>query len=130
MNFIKLLHVLSIIIWMGTLFTLQLFNSKVSVAVQEVSKKILSRIDRSALCVSIITGFVLLYLKGVDLKAGWFHMKMTGVIALMAVDFWTGRLIYSGRACGWGVRISFYLALLLVLSAIYIVKVRAAFGAL
>lgn len=125
MNSIKLVHVLAMSIWVGMLFVLQILNFKPIDGLQGILKKIYRRFDHLAMLIVLISGFYLLYIKGIDLKSGWFHMKMTGALGLVFVDLWTGRAIRRGKPSSKLLFVVFFLSLILIFTAIYVVKARA-----
>lgn len=57
-------------------------------------KKIYFYSDLPAMCLSVALGLTLLLLKGVPL-GGWFHMKMTFTLLLVALDVITGRALFA-----------------------------------
>ncbi len=136
---LKLLHVLFIFIWVGGLLTLTRlmgYHSKQGELTQLVLGKIYRRIylfvDFPSMVLAIFLGIAVLVLKEVDLKAGWFHMKMTFTLLLVACDIYTGRHIFLLAKSA--VKNSFkykilhavtVLCLIAILISIYIFKARA-----
>jgi uncharacterized membrane protein len=132
---VKLIHVASLIIWLGTLFVLiQLITRDLKFInrgdLQRLCRKIYLGIDLPVFILAITTGIILFFCKEANTKAGWFHMKMTGMLLLVFCDIWTARLISvfkkrplrKNRALQ-GV---YVVSLLLTLSAIYFVRNKEA----
>lgn len=120
MNLLKIVHIFAIILWLGPLFLLQQLSCMATFEL----KKLYLRIDVPAMIIALISGGILLYLKGVDMKAGWFHMKMTGVLGLVLIDVWTGFSLSKARPIGRICKILYFVFTLLVLYAVYVVKLR------
>lgn len=95
---LKLLHVLCVFIWIGSLLALTRLmgyqarqTQPTQLALGKIYKRMYLFVDLPAMCVAITLGIILLILKGVDFKAGWFHMKMTFALLLVICDLITGR---------------------------------------
>lgn len=102
MVYLKMFHLLFIIIWMGTLLTLTRllgYHVKLDEATQlkmaKVYKRIYNFVDMPSMIAAIILGLFLLMTKAssMDLSQGWFHMKMTFVVLLVVVDVACGKWI-------------------------------------
>ncbi len=129
---IKLLHVLSVMLWMGTLFMLTslLFRGEQWLgsysSMQTLCQKIRKHIDLPCMCVAVITALTLVFAGSPDMKGGWFHMKMTGVLMLVGCDIWVSRLIRMprekiGNKLFWFFCL-FAVSVLMTFSAIYLLK--------
>lgn len=132
---VKLIHVTSLIIWLGTLFVLiYLINKDLKlinrVDLQQLCRKIYLRIDLPIFILAIGTGIILIACKEVNAKAGWFHMKMTGMLLLVFCDIWTARLIsvFKGRPMRRSriLQLVYIASVLLSLSSIYLVRDKEA----
>lgn len=140
---LKLLHVLFIFIWIGSLLALTRlmgYHAKQTEETQRSLGKIYRRmyllVDLPAMVLAIFLGVVLLVLKGINLKAGWFHMKMTFTVLLVICDIYAGRQAFylsKHLVGGKGVKYKILhgltaLFLIGVLVSIYIFKARALAG--
>ena len=130
---VKLIHVASLLIWLGSLCVLiQLIRrgsrwaSLSEDSLQELYRKIYLSIDLPFFISAIGTGIFLFLCKDVNAKAGWFHMKMTGMLLLVLCDLWTARTIgiFQKKTLGSArvLQAMYIVALLLTLSAIYVVR--------
>lgn len=133
MQVVKLIHITSLLIWLGSLAVLiQLmrnglrWTSMSGDSVGEVCRKIYLRMDLPFFILTIGTGIFLFLYKDVNAKAGWFHMKMTGMLLLVACDIWVARTIgiYKKKElrCSRLLPLFFAVSLLVALSAIYVVR--------
>lgn len=100
MAILKLLHVLFVFVWVGTLLTLTRllgYLVKEPQPVQERMIKIIRRVylfvDLPSMILTVIFGIVLLIFKDINWKAPWLHMKLTLAFLLIVCDVVTGRLI-------------------------------------
>jgi uncharacterized membrane protein len=136
LSIVKLIHVIFVILWLGTLFCiLQLMRLSKKAPPVEVDKiaslcrTLYARFDLSFCIGAIASGLLLLFFQeNWNYKAGWFHMKMTGVIGLLIIDFLVGRKIrYSISEKKpfvhlAGLIISFCLIVLFTFSSIYLMR--------
>ena len=119
-SILKVLHLFFLILWLGGLFALTLFWS----SCQTLARSWYRRFDLPCMALALACGISLLCIQGVHMKAGWFHMKMTGAIGLVGYDFWLGRRTSETRPL---VSIVIYVALLLMtLAAVYAVRDKEA----
>jgi putative membrane protein len=133
----KFFHVFFVILWMGSLFVithLLTYLSKEEALFQRKLSKIYHRlhawVDLPAMCVVLGLGLFLAFTKGVDFKAGWFHMKMTFMLVLVTCDLTTffslrklnlNEMPYQGKRFKVIYWITIF-ALLGVMASLYIVK--------
>ncbi|MCH9611051.1 MAG: hypothetical protein S4CHLAM81_13830 [Chlamydiales bacterium] len=121
MDLIKFLHVASVFFWISCLLVL---SRQLAYQKEAPSQRSYFQVELPAMCLTILTGLLLIFLKGVDWKAPWLHMKLTFVgILVMADLLFLGRLIQKKGGVGskvlhWVV----VLSLLAVLAAIYVMK--------
>lgn len=101
MSIVKLLHVLLVIVWMGSLLTLSrlmLYLKGESADFQERMRAIYKRLylfaDLPAMIGAVALGLLLIFVKGVDFKAPWFHMKMTLAALLIFADLAVARQLF------------------------------------
>lgn len=71
---------------------------------------------------ALVTGGILLFINGVDFKAGWFHAKMTGALLLVVSDLWTYKRVSTNKNFSIYPFLLYLLSLLLVLSSIYMMR--------
>ena len=126
LNAVKMLHVASILFWIGTLFVLQvLMHRQYAWAKQSLLpllKNLYFKIDLPVMFIAIATGGVLLYYNEIDFKAPWFHAKMTGILCLVITDIWLGRRIVKGKKFYLPTFVLYVVSLTLVLGAIYMIR--------
>lgn len=139
MAILKLLHVLFVFVWVGSLLALTrllTYQAKEAPDVQLKLGKILRRmyclIDFPSMVLAVGFGLTLLFLKDMNWKAPWLHMKLTFAFLLIVTDLVCGFSIYkhsktaiAGRGIKYqilhGVAGLFFIG---VLVAIYILKAR------
>ena len=93
-TFLKLFHVIFVFSWIGTLLVLTRLLSYQAKGVSQIgpiNKRIYFRVDLPSMILAVGSGIALLFLKGVDWKDGWIHMKLTFAFLLIVTDL----------ACGW-----------------------------
>ncbi len=102
MAYLKLFHVLFVIIWMGTLLTLSRLlgyhvklDGESQLKVAKIYKRIYYFVDMPAMVLTILLGLFLLIngLSTVDFSQGWFHMKLTFVALLVVCDVAVGKWV-------------------------------------
>jgi putative membrane protein len=100
MAIIKLFHVFAVFIWVGSLLTLSrllAYQAKEPGEIQLKLGKILKRmylaVDLPAMLLTIALGLTSIFVKGVNWKAPWLHMKLTFVFMLIVCDFFIGKKI-------------------------------------
>ena len=94
---LKLLHVLFIFVWIGTLLTLSRlmgYLTKEQPIVQERVRALVRRIyllvDLPSMVIAVGLGISLLFLKDINWKAPYLHMKLTLAFFLIVSDLITG----------------------------------------
>jgi uncharacterized membrane protein len=136
MAILKLLHVLFIFIWIGSLLMLTRllgYQAKETDAAFQVMNRINKRmyffIDLPSMVLAVVFGLLLLFLKDTNWKAPWLHMKLLFAFLLIVCDLICGTLIAKGKRHPRLFYQIFHgitgLFLILVLIAIYILKQNA-----
>lgn len=135
MIILKFLHVLFIFIWMGGLLMLTRMLGYLSKesdatfqAMNRINKRIYFFIDLPSMILAVTFGLLLLFLKDMNWKAPWLHMKLMFAFLLIVCDITCGCLIAKGKRRS---RVFYQilhgltgLFLIGVLVAIYILKQR------
>lgn len=102
MAYLKMFHLLFIIIWMGTLLTLTRLlgyhvklDESTQLKVAKIYKRIYNFVDMPSMVVALTLGILLLINKSgsVEMTQGWFHMKLTFVALLAICDVTCGKWI-------------------------------------
>lgn len=139
MAILKFLHVLFIFVWIGSLLTLTrlaAYQAKETPEIQRKLGKIFRKaylfVDLPSMILAVAFGLILLFLKDMNWKAPWLHMKLTFAFLLIVVDLISGWQIlkYSKKPMkgrGTNFKILHGLAglfLIFILIAIYILKAR------
>jgi|ERR1700722_9169337 len=100
MAILKLFHVFVVFVWIGSLLTLSrlsAYQAKEPPDIQLKFGKILRRmyltVDLPAMLLTIGLGVTSVFVKGVDWKAPWLHMKLTFAFLLILCDLLVGRQI-------------------------------------
>jgi uncharacterized membrane protein len=128
LKFAKFFHVFFLFLWLGSL--VMLFNwLKIKANGLECRKHYFS-FQLPCMLIAIFLGIFLLINSPEKLKQGWFHMKLTGALALIVCDIWSGRQSviyartghYKSQKLGAVVRVLTFVFLLLTLAAIYVIK--------
>ena len=130
---LKLLHVLFIFIWVGTLLTLSRmmgYLAKEPLLVQQrvasLTQRMYLLIDLPSMVIAVGLGLCLLFLKDTNWKAPWLHVKLTLAFLLIVCDLLTGWKIVrqiADSSVGYKILHGFIGLLLIgVLIAIYILK--------
>lgn len=137
MSYLKLLHVLFIFIWIGSLLALTRLMAyqvkeppEIQLRLGRIYKRMYFLVDLPSMVFAIVLGIILLLVKGVDWKAGWLHMKLLFAFLLIVCDLITGaqavklsRKAIVGRGIGYKVLHGMTaLFLIAVLISIYILK--------
>lgn len=137
MSILKVFHVLCVFIWIGSLLGLSRFLGYLPREKEEVQRRfilILRRmylyVDLPAMIAAVISGLVLFFWKGIDIKQGWLHMKWTFSFFLIVIDIVLGRTIIGlkGKSVtGRGVKFKIIhgivaLLLIAILFCIYVIK--------
>lgn len=133
MSIVKLIHIILIFIWMGTLLTLTRLvdmlkkeDDSIQKRMLQIYKRVYLLVDLPSMLGSICLSFLLIFLKGANFKAGWFHMKMTFALLLIISDLLFARCLFKNLKIP---RLQYKiihgcvgLFLIGVLSALYIMK--------
>lgn len=129
MAFLKLLHVIFVFSWIGSLLTLTRllgYQAKEAPDIGLISKRMYFRVDLPSMILAVGSGLVLLFLNGVDWKLGWIHMKLTFAFLLIICDLICGWQILSlNRRPKWVYQMLHAMTalfLIMVLISIYILK--------
>ena len=137
MAILKLFHVFVVFLWIGSLLTLSrmlAYQAKETRDVQlkfgRILKKMYFAVDLPAMILSVGLGVTSIFVKGVNMKAPWLHMKLTFVFLLVVCDLIIGRLIirlckepYTGKGRGFKVfHAAAGVCFIGILIAIYIIK--------
>ena len=93
---IKLFHQLFLFLWIGALFELPaLLRQRFSAAY-----RLYRAIQLPCMILAIGCGIILLIMNPAKLKIGFFHMKLTAAIGLIACDLWMGRQAFLSHKKG------------------------------
>lgn len=100
--FIKLLHVLFIFIWIGSLLTLTRLlgylakeEPSVQIRLAKICKKMYFFVDLPSMILSVAFGIIYLYYATFGQSLGWFHMKLTFAVGLIVCDIICGKMIFN-----------------------------------
>ena len=124
----KVCHLFFLMMWLGSLMVLPFFAIR-----QESIKPLLQKMYKMhqlpSMLMALLFGIILFVLQPSQMKAGWFHMKLTAAVALVTVDIAIGRELAKEHMKK--VKIIFLNVLtisflLMALIAVYVVKVNAA----
>ncbi|MCC5831471.1 MAG: CopD family protein [Chlamydiales bacterium] len=136
MAILKFFHVLFIFIWIGSLLILTRLlgyqakeSDEIFQAMNRINKRIYFFVDLPSMILAVLFGLLLLFLKDLNWKAPWLHMKLLFAFLLIVCDIICGTLIAKG---GRRPRLFYQIFhgitgifLILVLIAIYILKQNA-----
>lgn len=137
MAILKLFHVLVVFIWVGSLLTLSRFLAyqakeppETQLRLGKLLKRMYFAVDLPAMILTLGLGFSSAFLKGVNWRAPWLHMKLTFVFLLILCDLYIGRkIIFHSQEpiTGKGRRYQFFhgvagILCLGILIAVYIIK--------
>jgi protoporphyrinogen IX oxidase len=99
---LKVLHVLFIFVWIGTLLCLTRFLGYLSkeepstqIRLAKICKRMYLFVDLPSMILAIVLGLVLLFYTKFGQSMGWFHMKMTFALALVICDIICGKMIFN-----------------------------------
>ncbi|NGX62301.1 MAG: hypothetical protein K940chlam9_01798 [Chlamydiae bacterium] len=141
MAYLKLLHVLFVFTWVGSLLSLTRmlgYQGKETPEVQMRLGRILKRIyffvDLPSMILAVTFGVILLFVREIDWKAPWLHMKLTLAFFFIVCDVICGfQIVKVSRKpiVGRGIPYKILhgvtaLLLIAILFAIYILKQKAA----
>ncbi len=136
---LKLLHVFFVFLWMGSLLLLTRFlgylpkeTPSVQLRLAKICRRVYVLVDFPSMLLALTCGILLLFLKEINFKAGWFHMKMTFTLLLIACDLVCGwQLAKRGHKPSTATALPYQifhgitaLCFLAVLVSIYILKIR------
>lgn len=106
---VKVLHILAVISWMAGLLYLprlmvyhadKAVGSELDATFQIMERRLLKGIMRPASLVAVLSGLWLLMYGGFGFAQGWVHLKLTGVLGILAVHFVLERHVRQ-FASGW-----------------------------
>lgn len=107
MEYIKLLHLLFLLIWIGNLLALTRllgYRKKLSTAAMGELLPLLRRmylfVGLPSLVLALSFGAILLTLADLGKSLGWLHMKLTASVLLIVIDLLLGAAIEKGVAGG------------------------------
>ena len=127
MNYVKMFHVLFMIVWVGQLLSLTrlLGYGKVK-EMGPIYRRMYLFVDLPSMVMTVVLGIILLSQKMTLFKMPYFHLKLTLAALLILSDLYLGRLILSNKEVS---RVKFKilhgicgLLLLGILFAIYVYK--------
>lgn len=139
MALIKLLHILFLFVWIGSLLATSRFLAYLPKEEPIVQKRLLELfrraylfIDLPAMCLSLVLGVILFIGKQMTMAHGYLHMKFTFAFFLIVIDILVGKQILKmskGSVSGKGKRFRIYhgtaaLCLMGILASVYILKNR------
>lgn len=97
MSYVKFLHVLFMIIWVGNLLSLTRFmgyhpkmNSETQKGIAPFYLRVYNFVGIPCMTLTILFGVILLVMKPETLKGWWFHLKLTLVSFLILADVGCG----------------------------------------
>lgn len=94
----KAVHIIAVISWMaGLLYLFRLFiyrNQETERMVKErfkiMERRLFNIIATPALVLTLISGVMMItYQPSYYMKAGWFHTKLTSILILLVIHFWS-----------------------------------------
>ncbi|MCP5469783.1 MAG: CopD family protein [Chlamydiales bacterium] len=130
MDLLKFFHIASVFFWISSLLLVTRLLAWAGRDSLELYRKAYFLIELPAMCVAVVSGLALLFLKpDVNFTAPWLHIKLTFAFVLIICDLLV--LAQVTRAEKEGGQIAFKIlhwitvfSLLAVLGAIYIVKAK------
>ncbi len=133
MAILKLLHILFVFVWVGTLLMLTRLvaylpkeEALVRQRVGDISRRMYLLIDLPSMLLAISLGASVICLKEINWKEPWLHLKLTGVFLLMLCDVAAGwNIVRRNFAKGTFYKILHGVAgliLIVILVALYIIK--------
>lgn len=100
MPILKLIHVLFLFIWVGSLLTLTRFLGYIPKEEEIVQRKLSALckrmyqfIELPSMIIAIISGLILIKFATFGPKLGWFHAKLTFAALLIVCDLLCGKMI-------------------------------------
>lgn len=132
---LKFFHVLFVFIWVGALLMLTRLlgyqakePEEIFQAMNKVNKRIYLFIDLPSMVLAVVFGLMLLFLKEMNWKAPWLHIKLTFAFFLIICDIICGTLVLQGKK---RTRIGYQIfhgitgvIFIVILISIYILKTR------
>ena len=130
MDILKFLHVASVFFWISCLLVVTRELAWRGRKEASTYKKLYFRVELPFMCLTVLTGLLLLFMKDVDWKAPWIHMKLTFVALLIICDLILLAQLMKPKREGAEERLLAYkilhwvavFSLLVVLMAIYVMK--------
>ena len=131
-KFLKLIHIVFIIVWLGSLILLSTavkYREKWGMSLADAKKffrSVYFSFQLPSMILAVLFGLLLFSLSDSNFKAGWFHMKMTAAIGLIGCDIWLGCLL--NRATEYTskqftiIRVLVWAFFFMALSSIYLVR--------
>jgi putative membrane protein len=105
MEYVKLLHVLFIMVWIGNLLALTrmlAYKKKLSTEAMKEFLPLLRRmylfIGLPSLVLAVLFGGALLAIAPLGKSLGWLHMKLTATVLLIVIDMAIGSALEKGVA--------------------------------
>lgn len=99
MAILKLFHVFVVFLWIGSLLMLSRFLAyqakeppEVQLKIGRMLKRFYLAVDLPSMILSVGLGFTSIFIKGVDWRAPWLHMKLLFVFFLIVFDLIIGKL--------------------------------------
>lgn len=130
MNYVKMFHVLFMIVWVGQLLSLtRLMGYGKLHEMRSIYRRMYLFVDLPSMVITVLLGIILLSQKMTLFKMPYFHLKLTLAALLIGADLYLGKSILSKKeqnpikfkilhgVCG--------LLLIGILFAIYVFKVIA-----
>lgn len=129
---LKVLHLLFLFLWMGSLLILTRLAASAFSEEEFVQKRFLAlcrrfylRVELPAMLFALVTGIAFFFYKGVSFKQGWLHMKLTFAFILVVTDILFGRALIAEKKSALKFKIFHIIAafsLLAILISVYILK--------
>ena len=92
----KIFHIFFLVAWLGSLLVLpQMLRNNTGLL--PVIRRIYRTYQLPSMILALCFGIALFTMLPKHMKAGWFHMKLTSVIALVAVDITFGRSLFQEK---------------------------------
>lgn len=139
MTWIRALHVLCVVTWVGNLFALTRLLATYPKLSKEAQKPVLELCQKMSrfigfptMCGAVTFGMILIADVNFGYKPGWFHMKLTFILVMIICELMAGRFVASlseGISFGNALRAKLVhifsgIALIGIISSLYIVRDR------
>lgn len=130
MDVLKFLHVTSVFFWVSCLLVISRQLAWQGGRDDTLYKRLYFLVELPAMCMTVLSGLLLLFLKDTNWKAPWLHMKLTFVAILIVCDLLLlAQLVRPKRETVQEKLLAYKIlhwivvvALLAVLAAIYVMK--------